>query len=42
VAAPWGGTVTFQLGAAVFFMVTVAALWLIVRAAWAADAEDRS
>lgn len=34
VAAPWGGEVTFRLGAAVFLVVTVAALVLVGRAAW--------
>jgi hypothetical protein len=34
VAAPWGGEVTFRAGALVFFIVTVAALVLIARAAW--------
>ena len=34
VAAPWGGEVTFRLGATVFLVVTVAALVLIARAAW--------
>ena len=33
VAAPWGGEITFQAGAALFFVVTVAALLFIVRAA---------
>ena len=34
VAAPWGGVVSFKLGAAVFVFVTVAALVLVARAAW--------
>ena len=34
VAAPWGGEITFRLGAIVFVIVTVAALLLIARAAW--------
>jgi hypothetical protein len=34
VAAPWGGVVSFKLGAAVFVVVTVAALVLVARAAW--------
>jgi hypothetical protein len=34
VAAPWGGEVTFRIGAAVFFLVTVGALILVARAAW--------
>lgn len=37
VAAPWGGEVTFRTGAAVFFVVTVAALALVARAAWAPE-----
>jgi hypothetical protein len=35
VAAPWGGEITFRAGAIVFFLVTVGALALIARAAWA-------
>jgi len=38
VAAPWGGEVTFRAGAIVFLIVTVAALLLIGRAAWAKEA----
>jgi hypothetical protein len=38
VAAPWGGEVTFRAGALVFLIVTVAALALIARAAWAKEA----
>jgi hypothetical protein len=34
VAAPWGGELSFRVGAAVFFVVTVAALILVARAAW--------
>ena len=34
VAAPWGGQVSFQAGAVVFFLVTVAALFFVARAAW--------
>jgi hypothetical protein len=37
VPAPWGGEISFQLGAAVFFIVTVAALVFVARAAWARD-----
>ena len=37
VAAPWRGSVTFQAGAAVFFVVTLAALVLVARAAWTDD-----
>jgi hypothetical protein len=36
--APWGGTVSFQVGAAVFLIVTVAALAAVTRAAWTRDA----
>lgn len=38
VGAPWGGTVTFRLGAIVFFVVTLGALALVARAAWSEDA----
>jgi hypothetical protein len=34
IAAPWGGEITFRAGAIVFFVVTVAALLVIGRAAW--------
>jgi hypothetical protein len=34
VPAPWGGVVSFKLGAAVFFVVTIAALVPVARAAW--------
>jgi hypothetical protein len=34
VPSPWGGTITFQAGAAVFFVVTVVCLVLVARAAW--------
>jgi hypothetical protein len=37
VAAPWGGTVTFQAGAVVFLTVTVIALIAVARAAWTAE-----
>ena len=37
VAAPWGGTVSFQIGAALFLVVTVAALAAVARAAWARE-----
>jgi hypothetical protein len=39
VAAPWGGVVTYQTGGAVFLVVTVIALVLVARAAWAREAE---
>jgi hypothetical protein len=35
VPAPWGGVVTFQMGAVVFFVVTMVALVFVVVAAWA-------
>jgi hypothetical protein len=38
VPAPWGGTVSFQAGGAVFFVVTVAALVCVARAAWTDEA----
>ena len=34
VPAPWGDTVSFQIGAVVFLVVTLGALILIARAAW--------
>ena len=37
IEAPWGGTVSFQVGAAVFLIVTVAALAAIARAGWARE-----
>jgi hypothetical protein len=37
VAVPWGGEVTFRAGAIVFAIVTVVALLLIGRAAWARE-----
>jgi hypothetical protein len=40
VPAPWGGVITFRAGAAVFFVVTVMALVLVARAAWAETAAD--
>jgi hypothetical protein len=39
VAAPWGGTVSFQAGATVFFLVTVVALFFVARAAWTEPAK---
>lgn len=35
VAAPWGGVVSYRVGGVVFVLVTLTALALIVRAAWA-------
>ena len=37
VAAPWGGEITFRVGAAVFFLVTIVALLFVGVAAWSAD-----
>ena len=37
VAAPWGGEITFRVGAAVFFLVTVVALLFVAVAAWGSD-----
>jgi len=34
IATPWGTDVTFRLGAIVFFVVTVVALFFVARAAW--------
>jgi hypothetical protein len=34
VPAPWGGVITFQAGAVVFLVVTLAALLFVLRAAW--------
>ena len=38
VPAPWGGEITFRAGAIVFLTVTMAALLVIGRAAWAKEA----
>jgi len=38
VPAPWGGTITFQVGAAIFLIITVGALATVLRAAWGKDA----
>jgi len=37
VAAPWGGAISYRAGGAVFLVVTVAALALVARAAWARE-----
>ena len=37
VSAPWGGEITFRAGAILFLLVTVIALLLIGRAAWAEE-----
>jgi hypothetical protein len=39
VAAPWGGVISYQAGGTAFLVVTVIALVLVARAAWARDAE---
>lgn len=36
-AAPWEGVITFQTGAVVFLVVTLAALVFVARAAWAGE-----
>ena len=38
VAAPWGGEISFRIGAALFLVVTVGALAAVARAAWGRDA----
>ena len=38
VPAPWGGTITFQIGAALFLIVTIGALAAVLRAAWGREA----
>jgi hypothetical protein len=40
VPAPGGGSIPFQVGAAVFFVITVGALIVVVRAAWAAERSE--
>jgi hypothetical protein len=37
VPAPWGGALSFRTGAAIFLVVTLAALAAIARAAWAGE-----
>jgi hypothetical protein len=39
VPAPWGGEISFRTGAVVFLVVTVVALALVARAAWASPEE---
>jgi hypothetical protein len=39
VPAPWGGEISFRVGAAVFFIVTAIALVLVARAAWTGESE---
>jgi len=38
VPAPWGGTITFQVGAALSLVITIGALAAVLRAAWSRDA----
>jgi hypothetical protein len=38
VTAPWGGLVSYRAGGTVFMLVTLIALVLVARAAWARDA----
>jgi len=40
VAAPWGGEISFRIGAVLFFLVTAVALALVARAAWASPEEE--
>jgi hypothetical protein len=37
VPTPWGGTISFPVGAAIFLIATVAALAAVIRAAWGRD-----
>ena len=37
VPAPWGGTIGFPVGAAMFLVITVSALAAVARAAWARE-----
>jgi hypothetical protein len=42
VTAPWGGVVTFQAGAVVFFLITVMALAFVALAAWGNERNARA
>jgi hypothetical protein len=42
VPAPWGGPISFRVGAILFFVVTVGALVLVARAAWTEGRDDRA
>jgi hypothetical protein len=42
VPAPWPGAISFQVGAAIFFVVTVTALVFVVRAAWGSERPEAS
>ena len=37
VPAPWGGTITFQVGAVVFTLITLYALVMMIRAGWGSE-----
>jgi len=37
VAAPWGGEITYRVGAAVFFLIIVVAMLFVAVAAWSSD-----
>jgi hypothetical protein len=37
VPAPWGGTISFRVGAAMFLVITVLGLAAVARAAWARE-----
>jgi len=37
VAAPWGGVISYRVGGGIFLLVTLVALALVGRAAWAAE-----
>ena len=39
VPSPWGGLISYRAGGTVFLLVTVIALVMVARAAWATDAE---
>jgi hypothetical protein len=40
VPAPWGGTITFQVGAVVFTLITLYALVMMIRAGWVPERAD--
>jgi hypothetical protein len=42
VPAPWGGTITFQVGAVVFTLITLYALVMMIRAGWAPERADEA
>ncbi len=39
VPAPWGGTISFRVGAVMFLVITVSALAAVARAAWAHETD---